>query len=203
MNAPVKPHRKKKPPADKQFFISIPVKPYVKRFLELNYGDPVQFHADKADYAILRECLSDSRRFDANYNDFLCTYRDTVTVLLSERDFYRCGWEMSKTNIVKFGLHFENRAKILMRSIIGIYHGLGLPVHVSINKFQDRFYFDENVWPYGSIKKDFYRNGTAHQIDFDNEIFNKVEKIVMTNLSKNGTISPSLIKDYENDQQTR
>ena len=53
-----------------------------------------------------------------------------------------------------------------------------------------------------SIKKDFYRNGTLNNIDFESEIFKKIEKIVMTNLSVYGTVTESFIKDYENDQQT-
>ena len=182
------------------FHITIPVKPYVKRFLELNFGDPVYFHPDKGDYAELRNCLKESRRVDSRFPPKICTYSCDVTVVLSERDFYRFGWEMSKNNIVRFGSHFEMKAKALMRSMVGLYHALGLPINISITRFQDKFYFDENVWPYQSIKKDFYRNGAVEQIDFENEIFSKVEKIVLSNLYKMGTITPGFIKDYENDQ---
>ncbi len=200
MEKPLKPLKKKKEPPGKIFHVSIPVKSYVKRFLELNYGDPVFFHPDREDYSVLRECLKDSRRYDSKYDDVLCTYSNNVTVLLTEYDFYHFGWDMTRTNVIKFGVHFETKVKTLMRSMVGIYHGLGLPINVSINKFQDRFFFDENVWQYQSIKKDFYRNGTTSKIDFDGEIFNKVEKIVVKNLYKKGTISHTFIKDYENDQ---
>jgi len=182
------------------FNIVIPVKPYVKRFLELNFGDPVYFHPDKQDYEKVRGCLRDSRKNDSRFPPRICTYSTEITVVLSERDFYRYGWEMSHSNVVKFNSHFESRAKTLMRSMISIYHGLGLPINICINKFQERFYFDENVWTYESIKKDFYRNGYNQCVDFDNEIFMKVEKIVLTNLSDLGTITPSFIKDYENDK---
>lgn len=195
-----KPYRKKKLPPDKQFFITIPVKPYVKRFLTLNFGDPVYFHPDKQDYTVLRECLANSRKFDKQCSNFISPYKESVTVLLSERDFYRCGWDMTRHNVIKFGVHFEMKAKVLMRSLVGIYHGLGLPLHISINKFQDKFYFDENVWPYQSIKKDFYRNGTIDNIDFESEIFRKIEKIVVTNLYTSGTVSNTFIDDYENDR---
>jgi len=197
--APVARTTHRKLPAN-QFNIVIPVKPYVKRFIELNYGDPVYFHPDKDDYEKLRSCLKDSRKTDSRFPPRTCTYSSEITVLLSERDFYRYGWEMSHTNVIKFNAIFESRAKYLMRSMVGIYHGLGLPINVSITKFQDRFYFDENIWPYDSIRKDFYRNGNNYKVDFDNEIFIKIEKIVLTNLSGCGTITPSFISDYENDQ---
>jgi hypothetical protein len=197
--APIARTSNRKLPAN-QFNIVIPVKPYVKRFIELNYGDPVYFHPDKDDYEKLRSCLKDSRKADSRFPPRTCTYSCEITVLLSERDFYRYGWEMSHVNIIKFNAIFEARAKYLMRSMVGIYHGLGLPVNVSITKFQDRFYFDENVWPYDSIRKDFYRNGNNYKVDFDNEIYLKIEKIVLTNLSGCGTITPSFISDYENDR---
>ena len=87
-----------------------------------------------------------------------------------------------------------------MRSFVGIYSGLGLPVFKSIDKFQSRFEFDEDVWRYEAIKKDFYRHGVKQKIDFDNEIFNKIEKIIMVNLYDSGTVSQQAVKQYENDK---
>ena len=194
--------RKKKPPPDKQFFISVPVKPYVKRFLHLNYGDPVFFHSDQNDYNFLRKCLADSRKREPKIPEYLSPYKETVTILLSERDFYRYGWDMTYSNIVKFGIYFERKAKSFMRTIVGIYHSFGSPIQTSILKFQENFYFDEGIWPMESIKKDFYRNGIIQNIDFEQEVEKKIEKIVLTNLSFFGTLSESFIKDHENDKQT-
>jgi hypothetical protein len=186
-----------------RFNITIPVKPYVKRFLDLNYGDPVYFHQDRDEYRVLRECLKNSRRYDSRYQEELKSYSLEAVLVISERDFYHFGWEMTKTNIVYLGTYIEMKAKTLMRSMIGIYHGLGLPISSSIHKFQDRFFYDDDVWPYQSIKKDYYRHGVNELINFDNEIFLKVEKIVLTNLYKKGTISHSMLTDHENDYKTR
>lgn len=198
-----KPCRKKKPPPDKQFFISVPVKPYVKRFLHLNYGDPVFFHADQNDYNFLRKCLADSRRREPKIPEYLSPYKDAVTILLSERDFYRYGWDLTYSNVVKFGNYFERRTKAFMRTMVGVNHCLGMPINLSIYKFQEDYYFEESVWSYDSIRKDFYRNGHIQEIDWKGEVSRKIEKIVMTNLSSQGTLSQSFIKDYENDQQAR
>lgn len=182
----------------RKFHISVPVKPYVKRFIELNFGNPAYFHPDKAEYKVLRECLKDSRKYDKRLPQ-LCTYSEKICVLLSEDDFYKVGWEMTRTNTVRFNGHFEDRAKTMMRNIVSIYNALGLAMNVSIVKFQDKFLFDEQAWPYQSIKKDLFRHSNYKKIDFENEIFNKIEKIVMKNLYKQGTISPQYFNDYEND----
>ncbi len=46
-----------------------------------------------------------------------------------------------------------------MRSIVGMYHGVGFLYTISIRRFQERFGFLEDDWSFEAIKKDFYRNG--------------------------------------------
>ncbi|MBK6285809.1 MAG: hypothetical protein IPF54_26840 [Draconibacterium sp.] len=53
------------------------------------------------------------------------------------------------------------------------------------------------MWHYEAIKKDIYRNGKVELIDFNNEIFKKIEKIVLRNLYDLGTLSQQAIKEYE------
>lgn len=85
-----------------------------------------------------------------------------------------------------------------MRNVIGVNHSIGLPLKTTINKFQDRFGFDEDTWNYETIKKDFNRNGMVEKLDFENDIFQKIEKIILRNLYGLGTISKTMIKTYEN-----
>ena len=133
---------------------------------------------------------------DKQYEAF-CTYTEVVEVVISEHDFYRYGWELTKTNIVAFGKYYEDRAKMLMRNVVGVNHGLGIPINKSIERFQERFKFDEDVWRYEAIKKDFYRNGQVEVVDFENEIFFFFEKIVLRSLYDLGTVSKQLYKQYE------
>lgn len=181
-----------------KFCVTIPVKPYVKRFIELNYGLPADFSKDPEMHKFFMNLLRkpDTSR-DKKYPERLCTYTQTVEVLISQHDFYRYGWELTRTDIVSFGKHFEMRSKSMMRSFVGVYVAIGLPAYISISKFQERFNFDENYWPYESIKKDFYRNGSDEKIDFDSEIFNKIDKIILRTLYDSGTISTQVKKQYE------
>lgn len=179
--------------------ITIQVKPYVKRFLEINFGNPADFTYDRQAYRMLRDCLrKQSTRYDRKYKDDLYFHGDKIDILISEDDFYRFGWEITKTDTINFGRFFEERAKALMRSMVGVYISLGLPFNISINRFQEQFSFSENEWTYESIKKDFYRNGTYSKVDFDVEIYRKIEKIVLVNLYDQGTISHTLIDYHDN-----
>ena len=179
--------------------ITIPVKPYVKRFLEINYGDPVDFSHDSYYQAKVREMVRkpNSRR-DKMYSDRLTNYSTFVKVMISEDDIYRYGCELTKTDIVRFGKLIEARAKFMMRLMVGLNIAIGRSIKNSILSFQDRYFFDENIWPYQSIKKDFFRNGTPHRINFDEEIFGKVEKIFLDNLYNSGTICPPAYESYLN-----
>ena len=181
-----------------KFTLQIQVKPYVKKFIETNYGVPVDFTKFPEEHLHIKKLLKKpNHRFDSRIKDFSNPYTDIIEVLISEDDFYRYGWELTKTNTVVFGKHYENRAKFFMRTLVGIYTSLGLPIFKSIQKFQEKFDFTEDDWKYEAIKKDFYRNGIKENIDFDNEIFNKIENLIMVHLSELGTIAPNTIYKHE------
>ena len=124
-----------------RFTVQVPVKPYVKHFVNLNYGSPVNFsYFPEENYFFQRLLKEPSNRRDCQTNDLLVRYTEILEILISEDDFYRFGWELTKTNILVFGKFFEQRAKFFMRNIVGVYHGLGLPIYQSIIKFQKTFH---------------------------------------------------------------
>lgn len=181
-----------------KFYVTVPVKPYVKQFLAINYGTPVDFTSDPhTNHFFLTLLRKPNTSYDKKYPEQLCTYTETVEVVISQHDFYKYGWELTRTDIVTFGKEFENRSKAMMRTFVGVYIALGLPAYKSISKFQERYDFGEMFWPFESIKKDFYRNGETEQIDFDGEIFNKIDKIILRNLSEKRTISKQAKIYYE------
>lgn len=189
----------KKQTPQKFAVVSIPVKPYVKRFLEINYGMPADFVGDPETHRFFQDLLrKPDISNDKKYPDTFCTYSTEAEVLISEDVFYRYGWELTKTNVVAFGRKFEARAKVMMRTVVGVNVSLGIPVNKSIERFQERFRFLEDVWGYEAIKKDFYRHGAVNVVDFEHEIFRKIENIILENLSVLGTISPKAKKYYEN-----
>ena len=178
--------------------ITIPVKPYIKRFIEINYGLPADLSSSGELVKMVKRCLrKPNKRWDHKLCDKTRVLYETVEIIISEDTFYRYGWEISKTDTVALGKEFERRVKVFMRNIVGVNYALGLPINTSILRFQEKFSFPEDVWSYESIKKDFYRNGSYMKIDFENEIFNKINHIIMENLSGIGTLSQKALSYYE------
>ena len=181
-----------------KFVVTLPVKPYVKRFIEINFGFPANFSSNaEVNKFFLSLLKKPDTSLDKRYSEQLFNYTSTMEVAISQHDFYHYGWELTRTDIVVFGKHFEEKAKFMMRSFVGVYVAAGMPIFKSINLFQERFLFDDAHWDYQSIKKDFYRNGTNAKIDFGKEIFGKIDQILLHNLYTLGTISKKAKNEYE------
>jgi len=167
-----------------QTTLMIPVKPYVKHYLEINYGNPVDFSYHRHLYTHVRRMLiTPKHRSDTVYSDKMKRFSTFVRVMISEDDVFRHGCEISKTDIVHFNNIFTYYIKFMMRTLVGLRVAMGGSSKEAIQKFQDRYGFTEDVWPYESIAKDFYRNGTPFRIEYEDEIFCKIEKIFMEKLS--------------------
>ena len=180
------------------FNIQIPVKSYVKKFLESNYGNPVNFskfpnESEFFNRLFKKKCY----RNDSKILDSTISSLDSVEIQITEDFLYRYGWEMTKTNTVRFGKHYEIKVKMFMRIFVGISTDIGLPLNVSILKFQQLYDFSEDDWKYEAIKKDFYRHAPKHKLDFDTLISQRIENIIMANLYDTGTITHQLILLHE------
>lgn len=168
----------KQPP---KFFVCIPVKPYVKRYLEINYGNPVNFK----DYPgherfLLRLLRKPSYRFDGMYSDEMKKFNDEIEVLISKDDFMRYGYELSKTNIINFGKYFEDIIKIKARNYIQLKRGL-CSLRESILDFQDLFDMPEDYWSFESIKKEIDRNGAKIDMDFRDQLNKFINQMFLDN----------------------
>lgn len=191
-----------------KFLVKIPCKPYVKRFLEINFGDPdnlnsgkaVDISKDKALYAEFRSKLEKkSFRHEIIYNKLaLKRYSDEITIKITQDDFYRYGWELSKTDIVYLNRIFEGKAKILMYTVVGSHFAMGTSLTDSIDYFQDKFLFPEDIWPKESIYKDCQRNLEIEKNSISQNISEFIDKITLAKLSENRTILRKTRLMYEN-----
>jgi len=177
--------------------VTVPVKPYVKRFLENNYGNPIDFRKHPRENEFFRRML---KKPDYNnehkYKNELNKQVVTVEIQISDHDFYRHGWELSKTDIVSFGKYFEKNAKWLMHTVVGTYVSFGTPIYIAIANFQTRFQMEEEYWPYDSIKKDFFRLRDTHEIDLNHYAYRHLEQLILINMSNAGAVSESLLKKH-------
>ncbi len=186
-----------------QFNVTVPVKPYVKRFLENNYGDPVDFRNHPRENELFKRMLKKPCHDNEHkYTNELCKQTHSVEILISERDFYRNGWELTKTDIVNFGKYFEKHAKWLMRTVVSTYVQHGTPVHRSIMNFQTRFMMEEEYWSFDSIKKDFYRLRESEGINLNEYAYQHMERLIRINMCKVGVITDKGVKIYEKNSVT-
>ncbi|MEI7829350.1 MAG: hypothetical protein WCI31_06255 [Prolixibacteraceae bacterium] len=180
------------------FNVTVQVKPYVKRFLENNYGDPVNFNCHPREKEMFKRMLKKPNfYYDNMYKKEFCLHTVTVEILISDRDFYRHGWELTKTDSISFGKYFEKNAKWLMRSVVGTYISFGMPINIAIEKFQCRFNMEEEYWPFDSIKKDFFRFKLSHQIDYNQYAFHHLERLILCNMLNVGAVTYNATQNHE------
>jgi hypothetical protein len=179
------------------FNVLVPVKPYVKRFVENNYGCPADFHGHPRENEMFRRMLKKPcYDKDQMYSIDLEKQSVKLEVVLSDRDFFRSGWEMSKTDIIAFGKYFERNAKWLMRSVVSTYISFGMQEYNAIMKFQSRFHMEEEYWPFDSIKKDFYRFKSINDIDFNHYAYQHLEKLILVNMCTAGAITNAVLQKH-------
>lgn len=138
--------------------IEIYTKPYVAHFITMKYGDPAQFDQDKNVMQYLDSIISKPcRRHDKYYGNLKgLRYKSPVRILLNEKQYNKCGGRLTKTDSVKFSGFLEGNLKYQTMYIIWFYQHL-LTFKDSTKLFQKNFNFPEEVWPYESIKKSYYK----------------------------------------------
>lgn len=162
------------------FTVTIPCKPYVRHFLVTKYGDPVNLTSERQLNNFFRRMLKKPcARHDKYYQDLLqypgTYYSCKMEVVVSESDFYRYGWELTKTDVVAFNGEIEGRVKMLMRNSVELFENM-MSQKEAIFRFQEIFGFTEDVWPYESIKKDYYRSVVPNKISIKNEMIDFISK---------------------------
>lgn len=177
--------------------ISIPCKPYVKHFLQINYGNPVDFSKAQDIYKNLRYRLKNKNVNLKSREIAKWLYSEIVVINITEDDFYRYGWELSTHNIRGFNCDIQARAKFFMRNVISVYEAV-MPLKEAITYFQDRFGFTEDIWPYDSIKKEYYRNKIGESCSIIKLIGRELEKKSLENLYRVGTITQSVLNNQLN-----
>lgn len=138
--------------------IEVPVKPYIKEYLEQNFGNPVNFsgvRGVKDFFSLLLE--KQTYRFDKRIT--LTQYKSSVQVVITRDDFYRHGWGMSATAIVSFNSMFEYIVKTRARDVITIKcRDAKIKVAPAIRQMQIEFEFTEENFSFDAIKKDLQRH---------------------------------------------
>ena len=143
------------------FNVTIPVKPYVKKYLENRFGSPVDFSGDKhINKYFLNLLEKNNHRNDRRIFIYgRVAYREEVTILISNDKFERYGFDISKNSNVDFNNFMEEHIKSQSRLFVGVCSAVGMKAAVAIRNFQNTFQFEEDDFAFETIKKDIQRNG--------------------------------------------
>ena len=175
-----------------RYVVWLPCKAYVKRYLLYRFNDPdanwpeiVNLSSDKALRFDFIDRLSREGRYEERYRN-LFRYTQQVAVEISKDDFYRYGWSMSNTEVVRFGKKIEREIKSQLFLYLDSSVACGVPLSVAIRKFQQQYGFDEDSWPYDSIRREFNRHSTLHRKEVGMTIFDFIHNKIF------GEVVPSL-----------
>ena len=158
-------------------FLNIPAKPYVKHYLELAYGTPVDLTGNPRLNTFIRRSLrKPSSRYDNRYSKMFSKnyYATTVDIVISDDDFYRYGWEITRTDTVSFNREVEEVVKFFMRTSVAMYENF-MQQKDAIRTFQEKFGFNDDIWSFEAIRKDFYRSSNILRSQLRTRMKHKIE----------------------------
>lgn len=178
--------------------VDLPCKPYVKRFIEQNFGSPADFSRDGELYEYFRSKLvRNSIRQDRLYSKYnLDKYSESIKVIVTSDDFYRFGWEMSTTDTVRLNKKLECRVKLLAHMVISSQMVSGRGLTSSVDYFQMNFGFTEDVWKKESIIKECQRNMSMDKQAFPKNMAASLQRTVLDKLSVVDVVSKKGKKKY-------
>jgi len=190
-------------PMKSDFSIQLPCKPYVKHYLTQNFGDPVNLYQADNPFLPLLKLLLHSQKRDKYPSRSLSAniYSDSATIVLSEDDFLRVGFELTRNGAIVFNKEVERTFKHMMHVIVAINFTFYGNLEMAIDRFTLDFDIPEDTWPHESIRKDFMRHASVHRFNFKNTISENLTKVFLTQLSEIGTLGILTLKEYERNTQ--
>lgn len=178
--------------------MNLPCKPYVKRFIEQNFGDPADFSRDEELYDNFRSMLTkNNNRQDRYYSKlFLDKYSDSIRIKITDDDFYRYGWEIPLADMIKLNKKIECRVKILVHTVISSQLAFGFTTSLCVDYFQQQFDYPEDIWKKESIIKECQRNMSVNKKVFQKNMVSNIHQIIVDKLGDANIISRKAGKKY-------
>ena len=195
-----------------RYVVAIHVPPFVKNYLLTNFGvvDPdwislVNLSSDKYLCNLFRGMLiRKDFQFDKRIESQKSGFRTEVVIIeISRADFYRYGWALSGTDEVRFSIVLESRCKTMLLTYLASAYMVNQNLAECIRKFYQLFGYDEDTWPVDSIRKIWIRDKSIDKTKLKAGLQQKINEIIILQLSQNGTIAEQGKLAYENNQSTQ
>jgi hypothetical protein len=179
-----------------KFTVTVPCKTYVKRFLEINFGNPVDFSNNPKHSKYFTSLLKKpNKRFDSKYPENMNAYSSQVEVLIRQDVFYRYGWEISRSNIVDFNTYFGSIIKDTSHLYITFKRGFS-ELKQSIIDYQNLLDLGEDYWQFESIKKEIDRHAPKIKPDFSDAINQYFDNLFLDIAKNRNLITEKGVKHY-------
>jgi hypothetical protein len=137
--------------------IDVPVKPYVKAYMENNFGAPCEMDRSNKYGRIMFLLLSDgSRERDNKYRQ----YPEKLSMKLSSTFWHRRGSGLTRTNVIYFNQIIEDDIKLKLRTFVYALTCQEKPIKraEAIRRFLNIYGFSPDVFPFDTAKKDIDRS---------------------------------------------
>jgi len=136
--------------------LSVPTKPYIKRYMENTYSDPIYLTRRENPGSLLFLLLERS----PHENDKrVGAYSVTMKITLSSKFYHRKGAALSPTSLTIFNNFLEENIKNIMQAYIKalMENKVTDKKAKAINTFLEKNSFPPDTFPFETIKKHLYR----------------------------------------------
>lgn len=138
--------------------IDISVRPYVKKYLCIKYGESLLL--SKRDHVgILLYSLLQKNNVKKEYDAYMKQYSDKFQILISEGFVFDKGVRyLSSYSTGHFNNFIEYIIKDELNNYVDNMTDVGITQADSIRDFMNKYGFDDEMVPYGSLKKSYQRH---------------------------------------------
>lgn len=149
----------------------LPVKPYVGHFLKSRYGDPVNLSRENMIGKFFYLLISDDSIKNTKTESI---YKDTIQIKITEDVFIRKGYMINHQGIIMFNnfvtAHIKERMFIYVDALLEA--NSSIKIKQALEQAMHKFMFNENVFPYETLKKSYdrYRLAEKKQIKYAESI---------------------------------
>lgn len=195
----------KKERKKERFAVWMSCKGYVRKWLIANFNTedenwPVLIDLSR-NKALRKAFLSGlSRNSTRRDNTTKGRYTARVPIEITEDEFYRYGWELTRTETLAFNTLLEREVKTMLHTFNAMLSVTGLTIAARIERFRRATGITEFDWDTDSIRKELQRNAhISGEADFE-QMAKKIERNVWAMLSQSGHITEQGKEYYEKDK---
>ncbi|MGL4852551.1 MAG: hypothetical protein ACRC3Z_07910 [Phocaeicola sp.] len=123
---------------------------------------------------------------------------EKVALEITKSDFNEHGWSLSLTDASALSKALEIRCRTILLTYLSAAYMVTPCLSTCIQKFYQLYHFDEDTWPSDSIRRIWNRDKSINKVSLVEDMDHKINKIILVQLFRNGTISQQGLTHYEN-----